>query len=158
MPVLQLGAGLIAVGSAADRSLVDQLVRSVWARYLFFDLCGRTSLIQLAALAAESTLVISNDTGPLHLAAAADARVVGIYTCTSPALTGPFGTRVATVQSCVWCAPQLRQEMQPTRLHGGIDSEPHLADCQISARTDRLIISLRNGTPPLDVPFEIPHS
>ena len=60
---------------------------------------------RLAALAAESHLVISNDTGPLHLAAAAGARVVGIYTCTSPKLTGPFGPRVATVQSCVWCAP-----------------------------------------------------
>ena len=49
--------------------------------------------------------MISNDTGPLHLAAAAGARVLGIYTCTSPKLTGPFGPRAATVQSCVWCAP-----------------------------------------------------
>ena len=49
--------------------------------------------------------MISNDTGPLHLAAAAGARVVGIYTCTNPKLTGPFGPRVTTVQSCVWCAP-----------------------------------------------------
>jgi heptosyltransferase I len=100
----ELGAGLIAVGSAADRPLVDQLVRALGPVPLL-DLCGRTSLIELAALAAESDLVISNDTGPLHLAAAAGARVVGIYTCTSPKLTGPFGPRVATVQSCVWCAP-----------------------------------------------------
>jgi heptosyltransferase I len=100
----ELGAGLIAVGSAADRPLVDQLSRALGPVPLL-DLCGRTSLIELAALAAESDLVISNDTGPLHLAAAAGARVVGIYTCTSPKLTGPFGPRVATVQSCVWCAP-----------------------------------------------------
>jgi heptosyltransferase-1 len=100
----ELGAGLIAVGSAADRPLVDQLLRALGPVPLL-DLCGRTSLIELAALAAESDLVISNDTGPLHLAAAAGARVVGIYTCTSPKLTGPFGPQVATVQSCVWCAP-----------------------------------------------------
>ena len=49
------------------------------------DLCGRTNLHQLAALSAESDVLISNDTGPLHLAAAAGARVVGIYTCTNPA-------------------------------------------------------------------------
>ena len=100
----ELGAGLIAVGSAGDRSLVDQLVRAM-GPVPVLDLCGRTSLLELAALAVESDLVISNDTGPLHLAAAAGARVVGIYTCTSPKLTGPFGPRVATVQSCVWCAP-----------------------------------------------------
>jgi heptosyltransferase-1 len=102
--VHELGAGLIAVGAAADRSLVDQLVRALGSVPIH-DLCGRTSLPKLAALAAESDLMISNDTGPLHLAAAAGARVVGIYTCTSPALTGPRGLRVATVKSCIWCAP-----------------------------------------------------
>ncbi len=81
--VQEFGAGLIAVGSAGDRPLVDQLVRAL-GPVPILDLCGRTSLLELAALAAESDLVISNDTGPLHLAAAAGARVVGIYTCTSP--------------------------------------------------------------------------
>jgi heptosyltransferase I len=102
--VHELGAGLIAVGAPGDRPIVDQLLQRM-GHVPVLDLCGRTSLLQLAALAAESDLMISNDTGPLHLAAAAGARVVGIYTCTSPKLTGPFGPRVATVQSCVWCAP-----------------------------------------------------
>jgi heptosyltransferase I len=100
----EFGAGLIAVGSGGDRPLVDQLVRRLRGISVL-DLCGQTRLMQLAALALESDLVISNDTGPLHLAAAAGARVIGIYTCTSPGLTGPFGPRAATVQSCVWCAP-----------------------------------------------------
>jgi heptosyltransferase I len=107
----ELGAGLIAVGSADDRPLIDQLSIAMGPVPLL-DLCGRTSLLELAALAAESNLVISNDTGPLHLAAAAGARVVGIYTCTSPKLTGPFGPRVATVKSCVWCAPSLIKKCQ----------------------------------------------
>ena len=46
----ELGAGLIAVGSATDRSLVDQLVRCL-GPVPILDLCGRTSLLQLAALA-----------------------------------------------------------------------------------------------------------
>jgi heptosyltransferase I len=96
------GAGLIAVGSAADRPLVEALVRQA-APISILDLCGRTGLHQLAAVSAASDLMISNDTGPLHLAAAAGARVVGIYTCTDPLLTGPFGPRATTVQTAIWC-------------------------------------------------------
>jgi heptosyltransferase I len=102
--VADFGAGLIAIGSIEDRPLVDKLVRLV-APLPVLDLCGRTRLLQLAALALESDLVISNDTGPLHLAAAAGARVIGVYTCTDPKLTGPFGPHARIVKSCVWCAP-----------------------------------------------------
>jgi heptosyltransferase-1 len=98
----RFGAGLIAVGSASDRSLVEALVRHA-APLPILDLCGRTSLHQLAALCVASDLLISNDTGPLHLAAAAGARVVGIYTCTDPLLTGPFGPLATTVQTTIWC-------------------------------------------------------
>jgi lipopolysaccharide heptosyltransferase I len=106
--VEEFAAGLIAVGAAGDRPLVDALARQV-APVPLLDLCGQTRLRQLAALALEADLLLSNDTGPLHLAAAAGARVVGIYTCTSPRLTGPYGPRVATVQSGVWCAPSFRK-------------------------------------------------
>ncbi len=92
------------MGAAEDRPLVNALAGQV-APLTMLDLCGQTRLPQLAALTREADLVISNDTGPLHLAAAAGARVLGIYTCTDPNLTGPIGPRAATVQSRVWCAP-----------------------------------------------------
>ena len=85
----EYGGGLVAVGSAGDRPLVDAL-RRISARAGAGPL-RPDALPQLAALSPESDLMISNDTGPLHLAAAAGARVVGIYTCTSPQLTGPYG-------------------------------------------------------------------
>ena len=68
------------------------------------DLCGRTTLRQVAALAAESDLVLSNDSGPLHLARAAGGRVVGLYTCTSPRLHGPYGRDATAIQTNIWCA------------------------------------------------------
>ena len=72
MAVERHGAGLIAVGSSGDRPLVDALLGHL-APIPVLDLCGRTRLPQLAALSQESDLVISNDTGPLHLAVAAGA-------------------------------------------------------------------------------------
>jgi ADP-heptose:LPS heptosyltransferase len=106
--VAEFGAGLITVGSPDDRHLA-RAVRNHLGSLPLLDLCGRTTLLQLAALASEADLFVSGDTGPLHLAAAAGAAVVGIYTCTDPRLTGPYGPRAATVQSCVWCAPSFRR-------------------------------------------------
>lgn len=97
------GAGIFALGAPEDREAVKEFAARL-APIPIIDLCGRTSLSQLAALAEEADVIVSNDTGPLHLAAATGARVVGVYTCTSPALNGPYGPLAASVQSKVWCA------------------------------------------------------
>jgi ADP-heptose:LPS heptosyltransferase len=99
----RLGAGLVVVGAPEDRPLVARLLAAL-APIPVQDLCGRTSLPRLAAVAAASDLFLSNDTGPLHLAAAAGARVVGVYTCTRPERTGPWGTEALAVRSGIWCA------------------------------------------------------
>ena len=96
-------AEIIAVGAPEDRSLVDGLIEAL-APIPVLDYCGKTSLPQLAALFSLADCVLSNDTGPLHLAAAVGARVVGVYTCTSPEKTGPYGANALHVSSRIWCA------------------------------------------------------
>jgi lipopolysaccharide heptosyltransferase I len=81
--VVERGAGLVAIGAPEDRPLVDELI-AVLGPLPCLDLCGRTTLPGLAALASLCDTFLSNDTGPLHLAAASGARVVGVYTCTDP--------------------------------------------------------------------------
>lgn len=101
--VLERGAGLFAIGAPEDAPLVWELAGSLDPIALV-DFCGKTSLPQLAALAEAADVILSNDTGPLHLAAAAGAGVVGIYTCTKPELNGPYGSRAMSVKSGVSCA------------------------------------------------------
>ena len=96
------GVGLLAIGAPEDRPFVDDLIARLQPIPVV-NVCGQTTLPQLAALAEASALVLSNDTGPLHLAVGAGARVVGVYTCTSPALNGPYGPRALAVQTDVWC-------------------------------------------------------
>lgn len=98
-----VGAGLVALGAAEDRPLVDEL-RAELGRVPFLDLCGRTDLRQLAAVARQSDVFLSNDTGPLHLAAAAGARTVSVYTCSDVRKTGPYGPDAVAVSTTVWCA------------------------------------------------------
>ncbi|HAZ09728.1 MAG TPA: lipopolysaccharide heptosyltransferase II [Candidatus Omnitrophica bacterium] len=56
-----------------------------------FILCGKTDLKTLGAVFKKAICVISNDSGPMHLAAAVRANVVAIFGPTSPGLTGPYG-------------------------------------------------------------------
>ena len=101
--VAERSASVIAVGAAEDRNAVDAL-RSALGDGPWRDLCGRTTLAQLAAIAERADVVLSNDTGPLHLAVAAGARVVAVFTCTQPEKTGPYGPHAEVVASQVWCA------------------------------------------------------
>jgi ADP-heptose:LPS heptosyltransferase len=99
----EFGAGLVAVGSNEDRPLIDAL-RAALDGLPVLDLGGRTTLPLLAAVAAESDLFLSNDTGPLHLAAATGTRAIGVYTCTRPEWTGPYGPNTAVARTGIWCA------------------------------------------------------
>jgi heptosyltransferase-1 len=89
------------------------------------DLTGQTSLPQLAALLARADVMLANDTGPLHLAAALGRPVVAPYTCTSVRLTGPYGAAAGAVETRIWCqgrylkrCPRLEcmAELTPERL------------------------------------------
>jgi heptosyltransferase-1 len=89
------------------------------------DLTGQTSLPQLAALLARADVMLANDTGPLHLAAALGRPVVAPYTCTSVRLTGPYAAAAGAVESRIWCqgrylkrCPRLEcmTELTPERL------------------------------------------
>jgi len=62
-----------------------------------------STLKQFVALARRAALFVGGDTGPLHLAAAAGAPVVGIYGPTSPERNGPFNPRDITVGRDLWC-------------------------------------------------------
>lgn len=53
----------------------------------------RCTIGQLIALTRRARIFIGGDTGPLHLAAALEIPVVGLYGPTDPARTGPYGTR-----------------------------------------------------------------
>ena len=70
--------------------------------------------------------MISNDTGPLHLAAAAGARVIGIYTCTNPLLTGPFGPRDHGSDRHL-VQVQLAENMPTDGVHARTDTRPRVA-------------------------------
>lgn len=79
------GLPSVVVGSRQDAKLAAQIPGAI-------DLTGRTTLLELAAIAAKASLAIGNDTGPMHLAAALGAPSLVLFSHESdPALTAPRG-------------------------------------------------------------------
>ncbi len=66
---------------------------------------GKTTLRETAALISCSDLVISGDTGPLHIASALAPVCIGLYGCCSISRSGPYGKRHYTLCSELNCAP-----------------------------------------------------
>jgi len=73
----EAGARVAVVGVEEDRALISGIVDAM--AHEAFDLCGRLSLGGLAGLLSRCAVVVSNDSGPLHLAGATGAATVGIY-------------------------------------------------------------------------------
>jgi ADP-heptose:LPS heptosyltransferase len=95
----------VTIGSADERALAERVIASSGgAPARARCLAGATTTRRLAALLEAVDLVLSNDSGPMHLAAAMGTPVIGVFTCTSPYLSGPAGDHHELVATAVGCA------------------------------------------------------
>ncbi len=85
------GADIAITGTKLERECVDAVLETMKAQAQ--NLCDRLSLGGLAGLLKLSSLIVSNDTGPLHLAAAVGCASVGIYWCGNLITAGPVTRR-----------------------------------------------------------------
>lgn len=81
---------LVITGHSQDDALASEIMHAA-KRSKPISLCGNTRLGDLGAVFSRCALVISGDSGPLHIAAGVGANVVGLFGPTDPRLTGPRG-------------------------------------------------------------------
>jgi lipopolysaccharide heptosyltransferase I len=119
----RFGGTAVLVGGPDETMLAHDTARRL--RGPVRNLTGRTTLPQLVAVLQLADVMIANDTGPLHLAAALGRPVVAPFTCTQVRLTGPYGQPASAVETQVWCRGSLRKtcdrlecmsELTPARL------------------------------------------
>jgi heptosyltransferase I len=125
----RFGGTCLFVGTGEDATLSRDVIHQL--RGPARDFTGRTSLPRLAALLSLADVMVANDTGPLHLAAALGRPCVAPYTCTRIARHGPYTSMARSVETRVPCAGSYRRtcgkmicmpELTPDRLW------PHLAE------------------------------
>lgn len=95
-------------GAAKDAPVGEEIAQRLEGN--FTNLIGRTTLAELMAGLAECHLLLTNDTGTMHLAAFLGVPTVSIFGSTEPALTGPLGPGHRVLRHHVECSPCFLRE------------------------------------------------
>jgi heptosyltransferase I len=93
----------IIIGSKDDVYIANEIVALSQGKSL--SLAGKTDLKELIAVIKGSKLIITNDSGPMHIAAALGVPVFAIFGPTDPVRTGPYGKGHIIIREPVACAP-----------------------------------------------------
>jgi lipopolysaccharide heptosyltransferase II len=99
------GVAVVLIGAPGDKPLAQSVLRRMRQPARAIDLTGKTSLPELAALLATCAVVVTGDSGPLHVAEAVGTRVVAIHGPTDPAQSGPCHPTSIVLWRHIWCAP-----------------------------------------------------
>jgi 3-deoxy-D-manno-octulosonic-acid transferase/heptosyltransferase-1 len=105
--IQELKAGIIILGGKEDIPLAEEISSLVSGRPAVA--AGKTSLKTLTALLERVDLLVTNDSGPMHIAAALKAPVVALFGPTNPGLTGPYGDGHIVIRKEMECSPCLRR-------------------------------------------------
>jgi len=105
----EFNATILLFGSQGEMDMAEEII-SKYSGAGVLNLCGRTTLEELVALIGHCHLFISNDSGPMHVAAAFQMPQIAIFGSTDPVATGPFSSQSITVKKPVECSPCFLRE------------------------------------------------
>jgi heptosyltransferase II len=103
-----MGARAVILGGPSENALALEAEAALDAAPL--RLSGKTSLGELMGVLTQLSLFLSNDSGPMHLAAALGVPTLAVFGPTDPKETGPVGPRARFVREPVECSPCLYRD------------------------------------------------
>ncbi len=123
----RFGLKSVLVGGAGDIARGDEAAQSSGGHAI--NLCGKTTLRQLAAMIDGAALVVTADSTPMHMAAAHDMPLVALFGPTSPVRTGPFGHIDDVLRLDLECSPCYLRKLKQC---------PHQHRCMVDLTVDRV--------------------
>jgi lipopolysaccharide heptosyltransferase I len=130
------GRAVVLAGSPSERDRCRSVAESCPGTY---DLCGQTTLSELAALVRRADVCLTNDSGPMHLAVALSRPVVSVFGPTDPVWIGPYGRPGAVVQAGLPCAPCYLRAMR--RCPNGHACMNEVSGAMVIERLERILAS-----------------
>ena len=104
----EVSLNVAIIGSLGERLMAENIRKRM--KSCTAVLSGKTSLETLIGVLAESSLMITNDSGPMHIAAALGVPTVAVFGSTDERVTGPYGSRTRIVKHPVECSPCLLRD------------------------------------------------
>ena len=102
------GAQVVITGGPGEAGIAGE-IESVMAGSCL-NMAGRTSVRELMALIKRCNFFVTNDSGPMHIAAAFNVPLAAIFGSTDNTTTSPYSERSVVVRSDAACAPCLKRE------------------------------------------------
>jgi len=102
------GAKVVILGGESEAALASEVATAVGEPS--FQLQGKTSLGELLGVLSELSLLLANDSGPMHVAAALGTPTLAVFGPTDPRETAPLGPRAKIVREPVDCSPCLYRD------------------------------------------------
>ena len=103
--VIEQGMQVWIFGSPRDDMVARQICDGIKKQALCHNLAGKTTLLDVVDLMALSRLVVSNDSGLMHIAAAVGCETAVLYGSTSPVFTPPLTRKVKIISEELSCSP-----------------------------------------------------
>ncbi len=101
-------ARFAVLGSKDDAPLGERIFQAVPEKVL--NLCGATTLPEMIEWVRRCDLLVTNDTGPMHVAAALGKPLVALFGPTAPERTGPYGQLQNVLRLNLPCSPCLKAD------------------------------------------------
>src|SRR5260370_8963605 len=97
--IREQGAQVVLTGAPVDLPLIENVTGRM--QQTPFNLAGKTSLPQLAALLQRADILITGDSGPIHIAGAVGTPLIAIHGPTHPAPSGPASPSAPILKSTI---------------------------------------------------------
>lgn len=110
----------VLLGSPAEKELCDQVHKAANNIHIT-NLSGQTTPGELVEVIRHAELLICNDSGPMHIAAATGTRVLAMFGPTDPSLTGPYGPQCKVIQPELDCICCLSKSCNMRRCHKAVE-------------------------------------
>ncbi len=93
----------VLIGSKSDQSVANEVMQHAEGKAI--SLAGKTSIKELIPIIGNAKYFITNDTGPMHIAAALGIPVFAIFGPANPTRTGPYGEQHTVIREDLSCSP-----------------------------------------------------
>lgn len=146
--------GKSEVGIAEEIHNLINLEPGTWNLELK-NLAGKTTLRELSALISECDVLLTNDSGPMHIGYAVRTPVIAIFGSTEPALTGPLGRGNMVIKKDIDCSPCFKKRCAKQEIvcMNAITSDEVFEVIKHSIPKNRAVFFDRDGTLCKDVGY-----